>query len=487
MKTKTFLGLSIILMLGSCQQTEVYDDALTTDLQSENATTRSISAKSRSLPTEWEQLQTHDQMLASLQIANEELANLSTTDLVEACVNYPLSIDCFMYNDFNHGLKVIMDNFNGFKELQTRDDAMLELISYYENFLQQLDYVVSYSEEDVNPFEFAFIELMLSSGEFGDISQFPQTETLLDRSDKIRYRLNSLSGDICETVHTQLLTKVFGSKGYRSPSSQSTVTIYTKNGFAVKAINRICNDNSAERISGLNYILEKYPNVEIVGDASCTYNCHAYAWYVSEGGEKYWINCGDDVYHPTNLSKFWEDGYYKECSSNEAEKVFYDNGGDHSALVINDNLYESKWGAFYVVRHEPDYCPYGTSRKFYAHNPSNPMINPDVDPGPAVIVKYGTTQWNFFPDPTPAGSTESFWIDDNWDSRFFRTEVFVSGAKEPDEPLDDTSRYTIVSSTNSSADVIFHKTGIYYVCFRIYHKATGTLQASYTSAEVYVQ
>lgn len=475
-------------MLVSCHQADLYDEAKAIGSQTEITSQQSKVIKSRSLPIDWDQLQTHDEMVNAVQKDTETLANLPTSELVEECVNYPLAFDCFLFNDFNHGLKVVLDNFNGYKELKTRDDAMSELLVYYGQYLQTLEYVIPYSEEEVDPFEYAFIELLIASGEFGDITQYPQAETLLNQSNNIRYRLNSLSGDICETIHSQLLKKVFGNKGSRTPTGQpERLTIYTKNGFAVTALKFTCESNSSERSNGLNLILNKYPKVEIVGDATCTYNCHGYAWYVSEGGEKYWINSGSDVYHPTNLSKFWEDGYYKECRSDEAEKVFYSNGGDHSAIVINENLYESKWGMGFLVRHAPDYCPYGTSRKYYAHNPSHPIIDPDVDPGFSGLVNYGTSYWNMTPDPTPLGSTELFWINDSWDSRFFSIEVYVSGPKEHPDPMEDTSRYTIVSSSHNNAEVTFHKGGTYYVCFKVTHKASGQMQALYTSQEVYVQ
>lgn len=487
MQPKPLTVSVLAIMLASCQQSDVCDDSMAHELLTESFSQKGKITKSRSLPSEWEQLQTHDEMVSVLQMDTDTLASLPTNELVEKCVNYPLAIDCFLFNDFNHGLKVVINNFNGFKELQAREDAMSELLAYYSCYLQNLEYVIPYSEEEVNPFEFAFIELLIASGEFGDPSLYPMADILLNQSDNIRYRLNSLSGDICETTHSQLLKKVFTSKSSRTPDFQGYVTICTKNGWSVTAIKRTCKDNSSERNQGMSIILNNYPNVEIVGDASCTYNCHAYAWYVSEGGDKYWINCGPDVYHPTNLSKFWEDGYYKECYSNEAEKVFYANGGDHSAIVINEDLYESKWGIGFLVRHKPDYCPYGTSRKYYAHNPSNPVIDPDVDPGFSGSVKFGSAYWNLTPDPTPVGSSEIFWITDNWDSRFFNTEVFVSNPKEPSEPLADSSRYTIVSTSNKNATVIFHKTGIYHVCFIVYHKATGQMQALYTSQEIYVE
>ncbi len=114
-------------------------------------------------------------------------------------------------------------------------------------------------------------------------------------------------------------------------------------------------------------ISAKYNGAELVRLPTYKYNCHGYAWSVSEGGEKVWIGkkstTAEDIY--------WQDGSYVETDNiQNAKKVSYHPLGNHSAIMINQNLFESKWGwGGPLVRHSPNnvpttYNPY-LEKKYY--------------------------------------------------------------------------------------------------------------------------
>ena len=93
----------------------------------------------------------------------------------------------------------------------------------------------------------------------------------------------------------------------------------------------------------------------IVGLPTFTYNCHSYAWHMSQGGGIVWINGRDEIGpHPENgyyLTPYWNDGSYYECTqSDDYDLVLY--AGDHSARYLGNGVYESKWGAGPIVRHQ---------------------------------------------------------------------------------------------------------------------------------------
>lgn len=138
-----------------------------------------------------------------------------------------------------------------------------------------------------------------------------------------------------------------------------TGTIYTPNKSAVIYIDRANEEFSPAEIEEQNnYTRNAYPQAIILSSATRTYNCHSYAWYLSEGGTKnVWINSIEEG--AANLENYWTDGSYSECSSSEAQKIHY-YYGDHSAIKSStgQGLYESKWGALPLVRHAPDYVPY---------------------------------------------------------------------------------------------------------------------------------
>lgn len=94
-----------------------------------------------------------------------------------------------------------------------------------------------------------------------------------------------------------------------------------------------------------------YNGAELVEAPSYKYNCHAYAWHVSEGGDKVWMgrytDDAEDIY--------WTDDSYIEVPEKIATKVSYHRDGNHSAIRLNSNLYESKWGwGGPLVKHGPN-------------------------------------------------------------------------------------------------------------------------------------
>lgn len=106
-------------------------------------------------------------------------------------------------------------------------------------------------------------------------------------------------------------------------------------------------------------------NAYRIGDCSNRYNCHGYAWHLSDEGDSVNIESvnGPSLYFggstPTyksteNLGKF--------------RKVYY-NGGNHSAIadLTHPTTYViSKWGNAPLMRHAPNDCPYvGYDLEYY--------------------------------------------------------------------------------------------------------------------------
>ena len=126
-----------------------------------------------------------------------------------------------------------------------------------------------------------------------------------------------------------------------------------------------------------------------MASASNKYNCHSYAWNISEGGRQIvWMNQLDEYGRP-NISKYWNDGSYVEATESEAEKIFYYTG-DHSAIKLKTapGKYESKWGRAPLIRHSPTNVPSlykANYRKYYKKNISPPSIS-----GPTVVCSQET-------------------------------------------------------------------------------------------------
>ncbi|MFV0379041.1 MAG: hypothetical protein ACK5JD_17255 [Mangrovibacterium sp.] len=142
-----------------------------------------------------------------------------------------------------------------------------------------------------------------------------------------------------------------------------TVTLFTPNGSTVEAFYR--SELSDTEIAELTQLYKTtYPEAEVLANASRTYNCHSYAWNITDCGNTIcWLNQYPD------LHKYWDDNSYIETTELNAEKIFYYTG-DHSAVksISSTGKYESKWGQAPLMRHSPGYGPniYNMSyRKYY--------------------------------------------------------------------------------------------------------------------------
>jgi hypothetical protein len=114
---------------------------------------------------------------------------------------------------------------------------------------------------------------------------------------------------------------------------------------------------------------------DIIGEGTYSYNCHAYAWHLTEGNtNQIWINRGTGGSDESNLSKYWDTNagcFVQVDSESFADKIYYYTG-DHSAIKsIVSGKYESKWGDYPLVRHTPTQVPYTSpgNRKYYIKSP----------------------------------------------------------------------------------------------------------------------
>ena len=149
--------------------------------------------------------------------------------------------------------------------------------------------------------------------------------------------------------------------------------IQTPNGswlFDTYYVTDVENYNTNLLSSLISYISSTYNGAEVVGLPSQKYNCHAYAWHVSEGGEEVWM--GKDTDYAEDV--YWNDGSYIEVSEADATKVSYNVLGNHSAIRINSNWYQSKWGSGPLVKHHPNDVPSiyhaELNKKYYVRCPS---------------------------------------------------------------------------------------------------------------------
>ncbi|MGC9342171.1 MAG: hypothetical protein ACP5E3_05685, partial [Bacteroidales bacterium] len=116
------------------------------------------------------------------------------------------------------------------------------------------------------------------------------------------------------------------------------------------------------------------------GPATSHYNCHAYAWHISDGGddEDSWMH--GDILGLPNVAKYWTNDAYSTTSISYKggyKKLYYGEDADHSAILIGTNgRVRSKWAHWGLYEHDYHDCPFDTSATYTYY--SVPLNGDDI-------------------------------------------------------------------------------------------------------------
>ncbi len=148
-----------------------------------------------------------------------------------------------------------------------------------------------------------------------------------------------------------------------------------------------------EKNDSKNYWLHQYNyRIRYKGEATHSYNCHAYAWHVSEGGSNVWI--GYYYFELDEEDKYWSDLSYVEVPNQAAATKVSFGIYNHSAITTTTTDYFiSKWGDAPLFRHHKNDCPYNTQDLHY--------YAPLSISGPSVVCSSGGSfNINYLPTGT---------------------------------------------------------------------------------------
>jgi len=166
---------------------------------------------------EWAEFTSGQEKIDALQVPEDELKNMSSYGLVETCLDYPLLAAMMAFDTIQYGVERQMENFNGFHELVTREDAAQIMLARFKQMnsgcIPQGDeiirggYTLTFIYTGMVQAQYVFIE-QLSSGERGE---------LLDEAVK-KYNQFELIGDPYSILNLKiealLMARVMVSEGY---------------------------------------------------------------------------------------------------------------------------------------------------------------------------------------------------------------------------------------------------------------------------------
>ena len=102
---------------------------------------------------EWKKFNSHDDMVEACRIPETICNSISTAELTELCMQYPLLYNAFAFNNLNDGLDKPYGDFNGIRELFGRKDAVHELLQRYNKKIDNLSFLRRpYADRDKGSF-----------------------------------------------------------------------------------------------------------------------------------------------------------------------------------------------------------------------------------------------------------------------------------------------------------------------------------------------
>ena len=454
---KFIFGIALLLTLVACnEELQIDPKQSTTGNKTRAFTSQTFSFDSVTKPEIWKTFQTLEEMQSACQIPDDVLSNLSTEELVQICMDYPLFGNYLAYDNETFGIKKVMAGFNGFTELKKRTDAAEKLLDRYANVN-----VMALNEDRENAeiypnLKLGYLEMILCSGEIESLYQGEALQRLENlQAQKLTEKQLTNSNSASSLKHSQLLKqKIDEAKNVSTTSTATSITIYTKYGNPVDALS-VSEMSSQEIAESNSYAISHYPNATFISNASATYNCHSYAWNISDGGSRCWINAAKKLTYD-NLMKYWTNDYYGQTSNeNNATKIFYYKS-DHSAIKSSvAGMYESKWGRLPLMRHAPNYGPYNNmdTRYYYTRTFHNGIIN--CNEGNCGVRELNK-KYNYSLSNMPTGSNIIF-------------EWKVLDGKEEDAV---EKGFAVLEENGKTAFVTFKQPGLYTIICEAYIKNT---------------
>lgn len=283
---------------------------------------------------EWNALESVADKIEACRIPDDELANMSDVELIQAIMDFPLRIEIFAYDDPAIGVKALENISDAYEELLSRESAEASLLEYVRQRSNARLSGISAEEEIKNDI---LVMLILYQDEFQNKLSTDEIQEVADISASINVKSSSLI------------------------SSSATDGPKTPNGTSVNYITKTCNHSSSNYHAAADQEYVKAYGVTLISPGSCKYNCHSYAWYSQSTNNKYWID---------NPSVYMTDGSYKKVMSGinsssidvvSGNKLIYGSSSapTHSAIVTSSatgaplatRTVKSKWGSLGVFSH----------------------------------------------------------------------------------------------------------------------------------------
>lgn len=450
-----FTNLCIILLMLLCACTDniqlsepsFFDESENSTLSSE----KSIAVIANSdfgaqyydsiMSTEkWAACESLDERQELLNLDDTTLHELTTSQLVLLCMNYPLRFIYTAYNDPIMGIETIKEGFNVFNELSQRPDCENAIFETYQTLADPVIFKLSSDTQAQadRKLDCEYLELLIASGTFPSLTQGSKKSTIdefISRSISSDYIKNSIykNTDLCHNYQLR---------------SSSNINVWTLFGSEIEALS--FPEMSVSEIESINsYYKTMFSGAEYLGSATSYYNCHSYAWNMrADNGPICWINYYKDSGVP-NIPLYWTRDSYSESQNFDDCKIVLYNGADHSAYNTQDGMVVSKWGRGPLMKHKIKDCPYKTyNLRYFKRIPLSGVLETSYG--------IGTTLVN---------RTDSYFISSKYipQDRIDRLSLSIQIDTTKGDDAVELGRAEVVEQTTSGFKVKFTTAGLYNI------------------------
>lgn len=330
----------------------------------------------------------HADMVVACSIPQNVLDSMTTSELVESILYYPLAIDVLLYDNIEIAYQTLNGYVNAFRELSNRSDRAECLYTYWNMHYMSIQSEIILWQNDGFTGTHALPSQMFvflseqedykeyTKGSFGNKVQCERSDIAC--SDGITYE-EIQNRNITPVSFDSIVGKQADTSVYDWLSTSHATDVVK--GYFPKVIEKwLCSDGYYHNIifddltttakTSIRSSMQSSYNLSPYSGETVEYNCHAYAWIVSNDKYTHWV---DDVvptgYNVTNMQSISNGGLVVYCMStgNSINNLTI---RSHSAIVVSKiyhpvhfntvvglNL-NSKWGMAGRYYHTMENCPY---------------------------------------------------------------------------------------------------------------------------------
>ncbi len=301
---------------------------------------------------EWDALQDNQEKIDACVVPQEILDAMTTEEVLETLLNYPLQTNIYAFNNVQAGVEVVYRGYSGeiLETLLTRPDrAEVILRRYQKNPVSGENQFDTAEDQDTMEalMQMEEVKELYSEAQLLEIEQAVTEKYLLRKEDSY------FSDDpLCEYFRIEM------ESAGGSPLPYTTVS--TPNGTAVSVYTTGYELSATQKQEIHDKHASDYKSARCISDATTRYNCHSYAYYsTNTTTNRYWMD--DPRFY------FWDGSYTEVPTPRMNSRIFYYNGGYpdkvsdfHSGISINNSgtRIRSKWGAGCLWEHDVTDCPY---------------------------------------------------------------------------------------------------------------------------------